>query len=354
MMVMLFFLKSEFYFLYNKTNRNTTEIIQYRTMSFDYNLASYLKGRAVFMDDGGGLVCNVKQVNFVLSILARLGLPKRYDKITNVSEGIVSIALKTNVREINELFNNCSDYNKELFLRGVYEGSLLSVGDLTNELPVTSDILNWDCFKDVKYTITNENNGTCVMNFENKEFLKILYKTELHVGSRYYYECFKRYMKQNQQNPRQSKKSQMNFYYSLNDPAAIAPTKLRESDAGYDITLVSISKTVGNTVFYNTSVSVQPPKGMYFDLVARSSITKTGYMLANSIGIIDNEYRGDILVALVKVDPSAEDLVLPNRLVQIIPRLCINLSPIFKESLSLTDRDTKGFGSSNPVEILKH
>jgi dUTP pyrophosphatase len=154
-------------------------------------------------------------------------------------------------------------------------------------------------------------------------------------------------------NTRNSTKPIKEFYYSLNHESSVPPVKQRDSDAGFDLTLVSVHKTVGNTVFYNTGVSVEPPKGMYFDLVARSSITKTGYMLANSIGIIDNEYRGDILVALVKIDKDAEDLTLPNRLVQIIPRYCLSLTPVQKDFLSSTDRDTKGFGSSNPTSILK-
>ncbi len=128
---------------------------------------------------------------------------------------------------------------------------------------------------------------------------------------------------------------------------AVAPSKEFASDSGFDLTLIERSKSHGPVEFFRTGIRVQPAFGWYFDLVPRSSISKTGYMLANGVGVIDRAYVGEILVPLIKVDPAAPDLPLPNRLVQIIPRQIIAAELIEVEELDSTARGAGGFGSTN-------
>ena len=71
---------------------------------------------------------------------------------------------------------------------------------------------------------------------------------------------------------------------------------------------------------FDTGICIQPPDGFYTEIVPRSSISKTGYILANSIGIIDPTYRGSLKIVLTKVDPTAQDLKLPFTKFQIILR----------------------------------
>jgi dUTP pyrophosphatase len=130
-------------------------------------------------------------------------------------------------------------------------------------------------------------------------------------------------------------------------PEAVAPFKDRASDSGYDLTLLKLNKRVGNTFWYSTGISVEPPNGFYFDLVPRSSLSKTGFMLANSIGVIDRSYTGDIIVALNQIDHTMPDLELPFRAVQIIPRKIQHMLPVQVDELGDTDRAGKGFGSSD-------
>lgn len=139
------------------------------------------------------------------------------------------------------------------------------------------------------------------------------------------------------------------FRYTLTDDAGVAPTKTRQSDSGFDLTLVAIRKTVSPTVtLFGTGVSVEPPAGYYFDMVPRSSMIKTGYMLANSVGIIDQGYTGEIMVPLIKLDPSAPDLELPCRMVQLIPRRWYGFRPENSANeLTQTNRGSGGFGSTN-------
>lgn len=129
-------------------------------------------------------------------------------------------------------------------------------------------------------------------------------------------------------------------------PDAVAPAKAHVSDTGYDLVLISKIKEENGAIFYDTGISVTPPTGYYFEVVPRSSISKTGYILANSVGIIDQGYTGSIKVALRKVHSDAPDLELPARLVQLIPRAFIHLNVREVEELDETTRATGGFGST--------
>jgi dUTP pyrophosphatase len=136
------------------------------------------------------------------------------------------------------------------------------------------------------------------------------------------------------------------FRWAKTMPAAVPPTKAHASDSGFDLTLVERSKSHGMLQFFRTGIRVQPAFGWYFDLVPRSSIVKTGYILANSIGVIDRGYVGEILVPLLKVDAAAPDLPLPSRIVQMVPRPIVAARLIQVASLEETPRGQGGFGST--------
>lgn len=142
------------------------------------------------------------------------------------------------------------------------------------------------------------------------------------------------------------------FKYKLVTDKAVKPSKKNASDSGYDIVLTERLPDIGNVQFYDTGVVVIPSPGFYFDLVPRSSIIKSGYMLANNVGVIDQSYRGTIKVPLVKIDPSKPDLELPSRLVQIILRPVLhgvwieNRNEVTDITASTT-RAEGGFGSTN-------
>jgi len=127
---------------------------------------------------------------------------------------------------------------------------------------------------------------------------------------------------------------------------AVPPRKAHATDSGYDLWLLEKVKEENGMVMYDTGIAVKPPHGFYFELVGRSSISKSGYILANSVGIIDSSYRGTLKVALVKVNPEAPDLEMPCRLVQLIPRQFLHLEPVEVEELDTTARGEGGFGSS--------
>jgi len=135
------------------------------------------------------------------------------------------------------------------------------------------------------------------------------------------------------------------FKFSLEE-GAFPPFKKRISDSGWDLHLIKLLKKEGNLYFFDTGVRVSPPPGFYFDLVPRSSIYKSGFILANSVGIIDMTYRGTIKVPLIKVDPEKPDPELPWRAVQLIPRRFFPLEAKRAPSLDQTLRGEGGFGST--------
>ncbi len=129
-------------------------------------------------------------------------------------------------------------------------------------------------------------------------------------------------------------------------PDARAPFKERVSDSGYDLTLLYEKKRVGACILYGTGVVIEPPFGWYLDVVPRSSIIKTGYLLANNVGVIDRGYRGEVLVPLLKIDPNAPDLPLPARVVQMVPRPIAHFGVTRTDGVRTTHRGAGGFGST--------
>jgi dUTP pyrophosphatase len=115
---------------------------------------------------------------------------------------------------------------------------------------------------------------------------------------------------------------------------------------GYDLTILSAHKQVGtNTILYDTGISLEMPQGVYAEVIPRSSIVKSGYMLTNSIGIIDNTYTGNIYVALTKVDPNAPDMQLPWRCCQLVFRHQVHVDIDEAEAATeATTQCTKGRG----------
>jgi deoxyuridine 5'-triphosphate nucleotidohydrolase len=103
------------------------------------------------------------------------------------------------------------------------------------------------------------------------------------------------------------------------DERAVAPSKSRYSDSGYDLTIISEYKRLtSNTVIYDTGIQLEIPNGYYVEIVPRSSISRSGYMLANNVGIIDQGYRGNLYIALTKINGETPELSMHWKCCQMI------------------------------------
>lgn len=146
-----------------------------------------------------------------------------------------------------------------------------------------------------------------------------------------------------------------NLYYRLpkcnfiiNNKNAIIPSKKNASDIGYDLTIIKTHKRISeNIVMYDTGIQVKPQYGYYFEIIPRSSLSKSGYILANSIGIIDPSYTGNLYIVLIKIDNTLPDIVLPFKCCQLILRKAIHYELHNNDTLIETTRGIGGFGSTN-------
>lgn len=127
---------------------------------------------------------------------------------------------------------------------------------------------------------------------------------------------------------------------------AIMPTKAHYTDAGLDISIISEYKRIDEyTCLYDTGIRVSPPLGFWSAIFPRSSISKSGFMVHNSVGVVDVSYRGTMLIALTKVNPYAE-ITFPFKCAQLIliPQVFTSCRQV--KSLDNTSRGVGGYGSS--------
>jgi len=128
---------------------------------------------------------------------------------------------------------------------------------------------------------------------------------------------------------------------------AITPTKANYSDVGYDLSIIGIAKEFNSkTKLYNTGIKLDIPLGYYVEIVPRSSISKSGYILANSIGIIDCSYKGELYVALTKICDDTTEISFPLKCCQLIMKKQIFPDMIETDELEISKRSEGGFGSS--------
>lgn len=132
---------------------------------------------------------------------------------------------------------------------------------------------------------------------------------------------------------------------------AVLPSLAYDTDTGYDVTLIKKLKVIRSGIFgevslYDSGVIISPPGGYYVDIVARSSLSKTGHMLANGFGVIDHDYRGTLIAAMLKYDTEGPDLELPRKYVQIIFRPIIHFIPVEVDEISVTKRGAGKLGST--------
>ena len=133
------------------------------------------------------------------------------------------------------------------------------------------------------------------------------------------------------------------------NPDAIIPTYGSDCAAGADL-YACIDKpiiiTKNETVFVPTGLSMEIPEGLAGLIYARSGLAcKKGLAPANKVGVVDSDYRGEIMVALHNHSKENYELQNGERIAQMV------FTPyyvgIFKEEeLSNTKRGSGGFGST--------
>lgn len=103
----------------------------------------------------------------------------------------------------------------------------------------------------------------------------------------------------------------------------------------------------GQTVIVHTGIAVEIPRGYVGLIFARSGLaTKCGLAPANKVGVIDSDYRGEIMVALHNHSNNTAIIKEKERIAQIVISPVVQADFEITSSLSKTDRGTGGFGST--------
>lgn len=139
----------------------------------------------------------------------------------------------------------------------------------------------------------------------------------------------------------------MSLKFVRKNTEAVVPSRAHPSDVGLDLVAIKKHKVFPNgVVLYDTGIAVSPPKGYFVEIVPRSSISKSGWMLANSVGTIDPSYTGNLYIALVRVDDNSPEPQLPFCLCQMVLRKAEYFDVEEVTVLHDTDRGDGGFGST--------
>ena len=143
------------------------------------------------------------------------------------------------------------------------------------------------------------------------------------------------------------------------DDGAIIPTKGSACAAGLD--LYAITNTgakmkqilPGKTEMIGTGIAVEIPNGFYGAVFARSGLaTKQGLRPANCVGVIDSDYRGEIIVAIHNDSGKCATIRDGDRIAQLIIMPYPEVRLIEVDELSSTARGNSGFGSTGHVNFV--
>ena len=127
---------------------------------------------------------------------------------------------------------------------------------------------------------------------------------------------------------------------------AVMPTKAHQSDAGADLTATSKHWDDEKQCWiYGTGIATEIPEGYVGLVFPRSSIRKYGLALANSIGVIDSGYRGEIMCSF-KPTGSCPTYNVGDKVAQMIimPYPIVNYVEV--SELSDSERGEGGHGST--------
>lgn len=154
----------------------------------------------------------------------------------------------------------------------------------------------------------------------------------------------------------------MSIKFKLLRPTALAPTRATDGSAGFDLywcpESIRVSRQIhdkwrqnamgwgdGPTIILETGVAMAVPAGFVGLVFSRSGHGfKNNVRLANCVGVIDSDYRGEIR-AKMTIDSGSFHFELKDKICQLVV-VPIMTEYEMVEQLSSTERGDKGYGSS--------
>lgn len=138
----------------------------------------------------------------------------------------------------------------------------------------------------------------------------------------------------------------------LND-RAIIPAKGSQQAAGYDLYACAEKDVViapHSTIKIGTGISMAIPEDYFGAVFARSGLSaKQGLRPANCVGVIDSDYRGEVIIALHNDSETEKRINKNERIAQLVvmPYLSVEFQEM--DELDDTERGSGGFGSTGKL-----
>lgn len=133
---------------------------------------------------------------------------------------------------------------------------------------------------------------------------------------------------------------------------AVIPQYAHDTDAGLDLTAVSIERDDYGNFVYHTGLAIEIPDGYAGFLFPRSSVSKYDLSLCNCVGVIDSAYRGEIILkfnylnSIVNCGHYRDIYGKGDRVAQLIILPYPKIKLVETDELSDSDRGEGGFGST--------
>lgn len=137
-------------------------------------------------------------------------------------------------------------------------------------------------------------------------------------------------------------------------PDVKTPTRGSSLSAGYDLCAYIpghvATKMINphSTVKIGTGLKIQPPQGYFGAIFARSGLaTKQGLRPSNCVGVCDEDYTGEYIVAIHNDTDEVKYISHGDRIAQLVFLPYVDVT--FKEvdTLNETERGSNGFGSTD-------
>ena len=131
---------------------------------------------------------------------------------------------------------------------------------------------------------------------------------------------------------------------------AVVPTYGSEFAAGADLYAAieeAVTIEANETKLIPTGLAMEIPVGYAGLVYARSGLaSKRGLAPANKVGVIDSDYRGEVMVALHNHGTKAQTIEMGERIAQMVIAPYVTANFILSDSLDDTVRGEGGFGST--------
>lgn len=131
-------------------------------------------------------------------------------------------------------------------------------------------------------------------------------------------------------------------------PDAILPTRATDGSAGYDLSTVEEISLMSSESLVRFGWSFEIPPGYVGLLFMRSSYAKKGLSLANAVGVIDSDFRGEVK-ALLNVSAFCSEMKIEKgtRIAQLVIVPFVGMPCREVGTLNLTHRGEGGWGSTS-------